>query len=68
MVYIYSYIHMYMNSVFDLLLIGCSWAEEEVERSFDDDTGSWKSSAVEAPEGRVRTSLVDPEQEGSVCG
>ena len=31
----------------DLLLIGCSWEEEEVERSFDDDTGRWKSSGVE---------------------
>ena len=48
--------------VIDLLLIGCSWEEEEVvERSFDDDTGCWKSSAVEleeAPGGGVRTSLL----------
>jgi hypothetical protein len=43
-------------------LIGCSWEEEEeVERSFDDDTERWKSSAVEAHEGGVRTSLLDPE-------
>ena len=25
--------------LFYLLLIGCSWVEEGVERSFDDDTG-----------------------------
>jgi hypothetical protein len=54
---------MSLYTVFDLLLIGCSWAEEEEEeeeRSFDDDTGRWKSSAVEAPGGGVRTSLLDP--------
>ena len=55
----------YMNAlvhIFDLLLIGCSWAEEEgVKRSFDDDIGRWKSSAVEVPGGGVRTSLLSPE-------
>jgi hypothetical protein len=52
---------MSLYRVFDLLLIGCSWAAEVVERFFDDDTGRWKSSLAEAPEGGVRTSLLDPE-------
>ena len=53
---------VYVNAVFYLLLIGCSWAEEEVhvEKSFDDDTGRWKSSPVEAPGDGVRTSLLGP--------
>jgi hypothetical protein len=61
---------MSLYTVFNLLLIGCSWTEEEeVERSLDDDTGRWKSSAVEAPGGGVRTSLLDPERLVlEVCG
>jgi hypothetical protein len=45
---------MSLYTVFNLLLTGCSWVE--VERSLDNDTGRWKSSAVETPGGGIRTS------------